>query len=380
MSSRLPRIGMVCYPSHGGSGIVATELGLALAGRGCEVHFVTYAPPVRLKGYVQNISFHQVFTDNYPVFHHPPYVMSLATKLVEIATEYHLDLVHAHYAIPHATCAFLAREMLGRDKLATVTTLHGTDITLVGVAPSFHTAVRFSIEQSDGVTAVSGWLRERTRELFMIEKPIEVIHNFIDTKRFRPAEEARRRWPFPCERKVLVHASNFRPVKNIPAVINVFERVRRAIDAHLVLIGDGPELSVAHDLVRTHGIHDRVSFMGIQDAMDEILVGADLLLLPSEHESFGLVALEAMASGVPVIATNQGGTRELIESGVSGYLADPHDVEGMARQAIEVLSSNERWTRMSAAARQRAVEDFDEDAVVDRYLAFYEAILRNRGR
>lgn len=374
MSDRI-KVGMVCYPSHGGSGIVATELGLALAAKGCEVHFISYAPPVRLKGYAENVQFHQVFTDNYPVFHHPPYTLSLASKIVEVAELHDLDLVHAHYAVPHATCAFLARQMLG-GRLKTVTTLHGTDITLVGVQPSFHPIVRFSIEQSDGVTVVSRWLFDRTIDAFGLTKPIEVIPNFVDTKRFAPRSRACG-GPFAMpDRKVIMHASNFRRVKNIPGVIGVFRRIREVIPSNLVLIGEGPELAHARELVRLHELDRDVYFLGIQDMIEEIFPCVDLLLLPSEHESFGLVALEAMSCGVPVVATNQGGTREVIDSGVTGFLSDPTEHEEMARWAIDLLRDPVRWGEVSRAARARAMERFDEDRVVDRYLSYYEAVLR----
>jgi L-malate glycosyltransferase len=376
MSTVRPKIGVVCYPTHGGSGIVATELGLSLAARGCEIHFVSYAAPVRLKGYVERVQFHQVFTDNYPVFHHPPYVLSLASKLVEVAREHDLDIVHAHYAVPHATCAYLAREMLEDRKIKTVTTLHGTDITLVGVQPSFHTAVRFSIEHSDGVTAVSAWLRQQSIDLFGIQREIVVLPNFVDIERFKPKREKDACAPFRAGgRKVVMHASNFRPVKNIPGVLRIFDRIRREVDANLVLIGEGPELAKAHELTRLLGLEGRVIFLGIQDAMDDLLPSTDLLLLPSEHESFGLVALEAMASGVPVIATNQGGTREVIESDVSGFLAEPHDEEAMADWAIGLLQDRRRWESVSVAARDRAVSAFSEEKVVQRYLDYYETIL-----
>lgn len=376
MSAReQPSVAMVCYPSHGGSGIVATELGLALAGRGWGVHFVSYAPPVRLKGFVENVQFHQVFTDNYPVFHHPPYVLSLATKLVEVVREHQIDIIHVHYAIPHATGAFLAREMLEDRKLRTVTTLHGTDITLVGVQPSFHTAVRFSIEKSDGVTAVSEWLRQKTLDAFSITKPIEVIPNFVDRTRFAPRPGSSCRVPvIPSGRKTIVHASNFRPVKNIDAVIAVFQRIHAVVPSNLILIGEGPELTHAHTLVRESGLQAWVHFLGIQDAIEDLLPGTDLLLLPSDHESFGLIALEAMAAGVPVIATNRGGTAEVIEQGVSGYLSDPADVDGMASWACDLLRDRDRWTAVSRAARARS-ERFDQGAVVDAYIAYYRRIL-----
>lgn len=379
MADSMPRIGIVCYPSPGGSGILATELGLALAAKGCEVHFVSYASPVRLKGFTENVQFHQVFTDNYPVFHHPPYTLSLATKLVEVTRQQGLDLVHVHYAIPHATCAFLAREMLGEIPLKTVTTLHGTDITLVGVQPAFQTTVRFSIEQSDGVTAVSRWLADKTESDFGITKEIEVIPNFVDTDRFSPRSEVGCYGSFITEgRKIVMHASNFRPVKNISGVIKVFKQIQDSVPANLVLIGDGPELPKAHDLVAELGLEANVFFLGIQDAIDELLAQTDLLLQPSRHESFGLTALEAMATGVPVVLTNQGGTGELIESGVSGLLADPDDEDGMAAWAIEVLSAEDRWREVSEAARRRAVERFDQGKVVNRYLEYYLDVLSRR--
>ncbi len=377
MASDHLRVGVVCYPSHGGSGIVATELGLAMAARGCEVHFISYAPPVRLKGFVENVQFHQVFTDNYPVFHHPPYTLSLAAKLVEVALEHDLDLFHVHYAIPHATCAFLAREMLGERGVPTVTTLHGTDITLVGVQPSFHTTVRFSIEQSDGVTAVSEWLRERTLDAFRIAKPIRVIPNFVDVARFTPRSRPTAvHGPFLAkDRKLVMHASNFRAVKNIPGVIRVFDSIRRRVPANLVLIGEGPELATAHEMVRAFSLSDSVFFLGIQDAMDELLAQTDLVLLPSEHESFGLIALEAMSCGVPVVATNRGGTNELIESGVSGFLSDPEDVETMAGWASDLLLDPARWAEVSRAARARVEGRFDQDRIVDLYLEFYREVI-----
>jgi N-acetyl-alpha-D-glucosaminyl L-malate synthase BshA len=360
----------------GGSGIVATELGLAIAARGWDVHFLSHASPVRLKGFVENVQFHQVFTDNYPVLHHPPYTLSLATKLVDVTREHQLDLVHAHYAIPHATASFLAREMLDGVRLRTVTTLHGTDITLVGAQPAFRTAVRFSIERSDGVTTVSSWLRDQTTEAFGLTKEIEVIPNFVDTKRFSPRRRSCCPGSFLSEgRKIVMHASNFRPVKNIGGVIRTFQRIQEKVPANLVLIGEGPELPKAHDLVAALELSGRVYFLGIQEAIDELLAHADLLLQPSDHESFGLTALEAMATGVPVVLTNRGGTADLIDSGVSGLLADPADEEGMAAWAIDLLQRPDRWQIVSEAARKRAVEHFDLGRIVDRYVDYYRKIL-----
>jgi N-acetyl-alpha-D-glucosaminyl L-malate synthase BshA len=329
-----------------------------------------------LKGFAENVQFHQVFTDNYPVFHHPPYTLSLATKLVEVTRRHALDILHVHYAIPHATAAFLAREMLDGHPLRTVTTLHGTDITLVGVQPAFRTAVRFSIERSDGVTTVSSWLRDQTLEAFGLATEIEVIPNFVDTERFSPRPRPVCEGSFLAEgRKVVMHASNFRPVKNVGGVIRTFAKIQEKVPANLVLIGEGPDLPKAHDLVASLGLADHVFFLGIQDAIDELLPQTDLLLQPSDHESFGLTALEAMAAGVPVILTNRGGTAELIESGVSGLLADPDDEEGMAAWATDLLQRPERWQAVSKAARARAVARFDQRLIVDRYVDYYRRVL-----
>jgi len=375
---RRRRLGIVCYPSTGGSGIVATELGLALAHRDWEVHFMTYALPIRLKGYEENVYFHEVQTANYPVLHHPPYTLSLAVKITEVAETHGLDVLHVHYAVPHAVCAYLARQMLAPRRLPVVTTLHGTDITLVGVQPSFHKITRFSIEESDRVTAVSDFLRRSTIQSFGIERPISVIHNFVDPKRFKPGGAPSTHHSFlRPERAVVMHASNFRPVKNTPAVVQAFARMASQVEADLVLVGDGPERWQVQDLVRSLGVEPLVHFLGVQESMEDLLPLADLFLLPSEHESFGLVALEAMACGVPVIATGRGGTGELIEDGVSGFLVEPHDVEEIARLGVGVLRDRDLRERVSAAARTRAVERFSETAVVDCYEALYRDLLES---
>lgn len=374
------RLGIVCYPSSGGSGIVATELGLALAHRGWQVHFITYALPVRLKGYEENIYFHEVQTDNYPVFHHPPYTLSLAAKIAEVAETHGLDVIHVHYAIPHATCAYLARQMLLPRRLPVVTTLHGTDITLVGVQPSFHKVTRFSIEQSDRVTAVSEFLRQRTIESFGVGRAIEVIPNFVDTDRFHPRVVGTPRCFFRRgDRKVILHASNFRPVKNLPSVVRAFAAMRREVPAQLVLVGDGPERFPTIELVRQLGLESDVSFLGVQDGMEELLVQADLVLLPSEHESFGLTALEAMSSGVPVIATDRGGTTEVMEHGRSGFLIDPHDIDAMAEAGLSVLRDPQYQRKIGSAARAHAILHFGQEAVVDRYERLYEEVIRDAG-
>jgi N-acetyl-alpha-D-glucosaminyl L-malate synthase BshA len=372
------RVGMVCYPTSGGSGIVATELGLSLARRGWEVHFITYALPVRLKGFEENVFFHEVQTANYPVLHHPPYTLSLAVKITEVAETHGLDLVHVHYAIPHAVCAYLARRMMLPGALPVITTLHGTDITLVGVQPSFHKITRFSIEQSDRVTAVSEFLRRKTVELFAVEVPIRVIPNFVDPELFHPEKGGHPAFPFldPGE-KTVMHASNFRPVKRVDIVVRTFARLAAEVPSRLVLVGDGPERWQAQELARSLGVEDRVFFLGIQERMETLLPLADLFLLPSEHESFGLVALEAMACGVPVIATSRGGTNELVEDGVSGFLVDPDDGEAMVATARRVLDDGALALRVGEAARRRAVECFSESAVVDRYEALYRELLRS---
>jgi L-malate glycosyltransferase len=370
-------LGIVCYPSSGGSGIVATELGLQLAQRGWQVHFITHAQPLRLKGFEENVYFHQVQTDNYPVFQHPPYTLSLAVKITEVVDTHGLDILHVHYAIPHATCAYLAKQMLLPRRLPVVTTLHGTDITLVGMQPSFHKITRFSIEQSDRVTAVSDFLKTKTIELFAVEHPIEVIPNFVDTDLFRSRHNGD--GPRVCAgvtQKIVMHASNFRPVKNIPSVLKAFARIHQEVPSRLVLVGDGPERWQAQTEVRALGIADDVHFLGVREAMADLLGRADLYLLPSEHESFGLSALEAMSCEVPVIATSVGGTNEVIEHGVSGFLVDPHDPEEMARIGIELLRDPERQHAIGRAARARVEERFGIDRIISQYEALYEGALR----
>lgn len=373
---RRGRLGIVCYPTSGGSGIVATELGLSLAHRGWEVHFITYAMPVRLKGYEENVYFHEVLTDNYPVFHHPPYTLSLAVKITEVAETHGLDVLHVHYAIPHAVCAYLAVQMLPPGALRTVTTLHGTDITLVGVQPSFHKVTRFSIEKSDRVTAVSDFLRRMTVASFGVERPIEVIHNFVDVERFRPGGGAATHLPFDRRGRLLVmHASNFRPVKNVPTVIRTFAGIAERVPANLVLLGDGPERWQAQDLARSLGLEDRVFFLGVQEHMEDLLPLADLFLLPSAHESFGLVALEAMACGVPVIATARGGTGELIEDGVSGFLVEPENEAAAIEVGVRLLQDPVLHRKVADASRERAESRFSEDRMVDRYEELYSGLL-----
>jgi len=368
------RIGIVCYPTSGGSGIVATDLATGLARGGDRVTIISYAPPIRLKGYEKNLDFCEVQTEHYPVFHHPPYTLSLAATITMVARDRGLDLVHAHYAVPHATAAYLAKQMLAPSPLPTVTTLHGTDITLVGSRPAFYETTRFSILQSDSVTTVSRWLEDETRRTFDIDIPMHVIPNFVDGAVFKPMSPGRTRL-FPDDRPILMHASNFRKVKNVVTVVDVFHLVRRELAARLVLVGDGPERPKVLERVHALDLAADVEVLGLQDAIEEILPEADVLLLPSEHESFGLVALESMAAGVPVVATNRGGTREVVEDGVSGFLVDPTDIEGMADAVLAIVKDPERRREMGARGRMRAIADFSLEAVVGRYRALYLDLL-----
>jgi N-acetyl-alpha-D-glucosaminyl L-malate synthase BshA len=370
------KVGITCYPTEGGSGVVATELGLHLARRGHEVHFITSSLPVRLRGFEERICFHEVRPENYPVFHYPPYSLSLAAKMAEVARAWKLDVLHAHYAMPHAASAYLARQMMRDHKVRTVTTLHGTDITLVGQAPSFYDVTRFSICESDCVTAVSRWLKKETRRIFDIDRNIEVIHNFIDSETFRPkrVDERRRQFAAP-EEKIVLHISNFRPVKNLRAVIETFETVNRTVPARLLLVGDGPERLPVEEMVGALGIRDRVLFLGNQEFVEDIFPLADAYLLPSLHESFGLSVLEAMAVGVPVVTTNVGGTCEVVVDGETGFLRAPHDGTGMVEAMLRILSDPKLAASLGEAGRRRAREEFHVDHIVARYLEVYASCL-----
>jgi N-acetyl-alpha-D-glucosaminyl L-malate synthase BshA len=369
-------IGITCYPTAGGSGIVATELGKELARRGHTVHFITHAVPVRLREFEERIAFHPVEAENYPLFNHQPYALNLAAKMSEVIERESLDILHVHYALPHAVSGYLAREIVRPRSVRVVTTLHGTDITLVGLQPSFFSVTKFSIEQSDGVTAVSGWLRDQTRSIFGITTPIEVIHNFVDPERFRPAVDPNRRRKFAAPGElVFMHASNFRAVKNAHRVVEVFHAVLARVPARLLMVGEGPDVAACRELARELGIADRVCFLGEQEYIEALLPLADVFLLPSTHESFGLVALEAMSSGVPVIATRVGGMPEVIEDGVSGFLCDPGDVAGMSEVAMRLAGDPELRRRVGAAARGRAASHFAQAAAVERYEAYYRRLL-----
>ena len=368
-------IGITCYPTYGGSGVVATELGKALAERGHNVHFISYALPMRLTGFTDNVVFHEVETSSYPLFDFPLYTLALASKMVEVAKFEKLDLFHCHYAIPHATSAFLAKEMLAPTNIKVITTLHGTDITLVGLEPSFLSVMKFSIERSDGVTAVSRFLKEKTLTNYGIEKEIEVIPNFVDTRKYHRgnAEEVRKHFA-TAEEKILVHTSNFRPVKRVADAIRVFNEVLKKVPSKLILVGDGPDRSQCEILCRELGIQDHVKFLGKQIDVVHILAAADLFLMPSQSESFGLSALEAMACSVPVISSSVGGLPELQVHGQTGFIAEIGDVDRMAKYAIDLLTNPSKHQLFAEAARRRALE-FDADKVVGHYERYYERVL-----
>ncbi|MDE1154175.1 MAG: N-acetyl-alpha-D-glucosaminyl L-malate synthase BshA [Acidobacteriaceae bacterium] len=370
------RIGITCYPTYGGSGVVATELGIELAQRGHEVHFITYSQPFRLTGREANIRFHEVSVTNYPLFEYPPYDLALATRMAEVAQNYQLDLLHVHYAIPHSVSAHLAKEMLRSSgvHLPFITTLHGTDITLVGLDRSYLPVTKFGIEQSDGVTAISEHLAERTREAFAVTRPIHVIRNFVNCDLYqRDAEKRATLRPLYAapQEKLLVHLSNFRPVKRVTDVIETFARIAKQIPARLMLVGDGPERSLAEFLAVRLGVFDRIHFLGKQDNVHELLPLADLMLMPSEMESFGLAALEAMACRVPAVATRVGGVPELIDSGRNGLLYEVGDVEGMAAGALSLLTDEALLETMSATARRTAQDHFCTTRIIPRYEELY---------
>jgi N-acetyl-alpha-D-glucosaminyl L-malate synthase BshA len=379
------KIGITCYPTYGGSGVVATELGIELAARGHEVHFITSSPPFRLNGREANIHFHEVNPYTYPLFEHPPYDLALATRMAEVAEFYALDLLHVHYAIPHSLSALLARQMLEtqhqaerRRYLPFITTLHGTDITLVGLDRSYLPITQFGIDQSDGVTAISSYLRDRTREAFGIQGEIEVIRNFVNCDVYAriPARFAAMRPHYASkDEKLLVHLSNFRPVKRILDVVSVFARVAQALPARLMMIGDGPDRSAAEHLAVTLGVAGRIHFLGKQDNVNELLPLADLMVMPSEMESFGLAALEAMACSVPTIATRVGGVPELIDDGENGLLFPLGDIEAMAEAAIDLLRDSPRLHAMSAAARRNASDRFCSTRIIPLYEQYYERVL-----
>lgn len=363
------RIGITCYPTYGGSGIVATELGLELANRGHECHFITYANPIRLDTGNPRLHYHEVEVSTYPLFQYPPYCLALASRMAEVAEDYRLDLLHVHYAIPHSISALLAKQMLQtRRKLPFITTLHGTDITLVGLDRSYFPITKFSIEQSDGITSISEDLRRHTVDVFGVANDIRVIHNFVNVDVYKPSAE---RPPVPCR---LVHISNFRPVKRVLDCIRVLAEVRREVEAELVMIGDGPDRGPAQRLARELGIEEYVAFLGKQDHVERLIPKNHVLLLPSEMESFGLAALEGMACGVPAVATCVGGVPELVTHGVDGVLEEAGDVQAMARRVVELLADGVRYEKMAAAARATAVGRFSTDLIIPKYEAYYEEV------
>lgn len=372
------KIGITCYPTYGGSGVVATELGLELAARGHEVHFISYAPPIRLNHASERVFFHEVEVTTYPLFDHPPYALALAVKMREVAEAAGLDLLHVHYAIPHSVSALLARAMAAPRRLPFITTLHGTDITLVGADRSYLPITKFSIEQSDGVTAVSTYLKQKTVSEFEIGRPIEVIPNFVNCDTYRRAEhlELRAEWA-PGGEPILMHLSNFRPVKRVTDVVEIFARVREKMPAKLVLIGDGPERGAAEWQVRTKKLGRDVHFLGKQDRVQDKLGQADVFLLPSDLESFGLAALEAMACEVPVIATNVGGVPEVVTHGVDGFLVPPRDVTAAAGYALELLGSRDRLREMGKKARENAFWNYCASKIIPLYEGYYQRVLES---
>jgi len=376
------KIGITCYPTYGGSGVVATELGIELAALGHQVHFITYSQPFRLTGREKGIFYHEVPVSNYPLFEYPPYDLALATRMSEVGEYYDLDLLHVHYAIPHSVSALLARQMLaarGR-KLPFVTTLHGTDITLVGLDRSYLPITRFGIEESDGVTSISQYLKDKTLDEFKIKNPIEVIPNFVNCDVYKPfanlddRDKAREPYASPGE-KVLLHLSNFRPVKRVTDVVKVFAKVAEQVPARLLLVGDGPDRSSAEWLAHNLGIQDRIAFLGKQESVNELLPVADLMIMPSELESFGLAALEAMACTVPTIATRVGGVPELIEDGVTGRLLPVGATDAMAGAAIELLTNPEKLAEMGKAGRASAQARYCASKIIPLYEKYYAKVL-----
>jgi len=372
------RVGITCYPTYGGSGAVATELGLALARRGHEVHFITYDSPFRLRGYAERVYFHQVETrmGRYPLFDHYPYTLALASKQHEVALREELEVLHVHYAIPHATTAYLAREMLrGTRSLRVITTLHGTDITLVGQESSFYGITRFSIEQSDAVTSVSAFLRDETYRAFScVGCDVRVIPNFVNLEEYHPVAGPRTEALAPADHKLITHVSNFREVKRVKDVVRVFARISRAMPATLLMVGDGPDRPDAEREAEELGVTSAVRFLGRLDSVETLLQATDLFLLPSQTESFGLAALEAMACGAPVVASRAGGLPEVVDDGMNGILEPVGSVEAMGRRAIELLRDPKRHQAMRDAAVAKA-QEFSADRIVPQYEALYEEVV-----
>ncbi|KGX85536.1 N-acetyl-alpha-D-glucosaminyl L-malate synthase BshA [Pontibacillus marinus] len=372
------KIGITCYPTVGGSGVIATELAKLLAEKGYEIHFITSNIPFRLKRIYPNIYYHEVEMNHYPVFQYPPYDLALANKMAEVINREQIDILHVHYAMPHAICAILAKEMVEHD-VKIVTTLHGTDITVLGVDPSLKNMIRFGIDRSDRVTAVSESLVNQTREMLNVERNMDVIYNFVDEREYRQREEAnhlREEYGIQSDEKVIIHISNFRQVKRVQDVIYSFERITQEVNAKLLLVGDGPEYSTVCQLVSELGLRDRVIFLGKQENVSELLSISDLKLLLSSKESFGLVLLEAMACGVPCIGTNIGGIPEVIQNGESGYICELGDIEDISNKSIELLTNFEKWTEFSKNGLHRVNQDFHSETVVKQYEDVYEELLQ----
>jgi N-acetyl-alpha-D-glucosaminyl L-malate synthase BshA len=375
LSTNMMKIGFTCYPTHGGSGVIATELGKLLAERGHEVHFITYDTPFRLGSFQQNIFFHEVEVSRYSLFKYPPYDLTLASRMAQVAKLYKLDLLHVHYAIPHAVSAFLAKQMVG-DHLKVVTTLHGTDITVLGEDQTLHNIICFGMNKSDAVTAVSESLKAQTHELFHPGIPIERIYNFVDQRIYHPRDVCNLRDNYVCsEEKLIIHVSNFRAVKRPQDVIKIFDKIQQVLPARLLLVGQGPEWSAVHSFVEALGIQEKVTFLGRQDDVSQFMSVADLLLLPSVKESFGLVALEAMACGVPTVGTRSGGIPEVVVHGETGYLAEIGDVTKMAELAISLLQNETTRQNFIQNGLYRVDQEFNADKIVSQYEALYERVL-----
>ncbi|MCF8354168.1 MAG: N-acetyl-alpha-D-glucosaminyl L-malate synthase BshA [Melioribacteraceae bacterium] len=372
------KIGITCYPTYGGSGVVATELGKELAALGHEIHFISYALPRRLSHFVENIYFHEVEISSYPLFEQQLYGLSLTSKMLEVIEYEKLDLIHVHYAIPHAVSAYLAKQVLKKENsdIKIITTLHGTDITLVGLEPSFLPLVKFSIEESDGVTAVSRFLKEKTITNYHINKDIEVIHNFIDSEAYtRNVNENFRNHLAPNGEKILVHTSNFRPVKRVTDAIRVLHKVREQIPTKLLLVGDGPDRSECERLARELDLQKDVIFLGKQDGLVEILSASDIFLMPSQSESFGLSALEGMSCGLPVVSTSVGGLPELIVHNETGFIAEIGDIDRMAKYTVQLLKNDKKYKVFSENSRNRAVNVFEKKLIIPQYINYYEKVM-----
>ena len=366
------KIGITCYPTYGGSGIVATELGLELAMRGHEIHFITYANPIRLDSGTPRIYYHEVEVSNYPLFQYPPYCLALASRMAEVAEDSQLDLLHVHYAIPHSTAAMLAQQMLAvRRRLPFITTLHGTDISIVGMDRSYFPITKFSIEKSDGITGVSQDVRRETYEVFGVPNEIRVIYNFVNTEIYQPMENR------PNDEKRLMHISNFRPVKRVADCVRILAEVVKATPAHLYMVGDGPDRPEAHRVARELGVERQVTFLGKQDHVERLFPPMHVLLMPSEMESFGLGALEGMACGVPPVATRVGGLPELVTDGVDGFLEPVGDIAAQSRRVIELLTNEPLHRKMAEAARRTAVERFASSTIIPQYEKYYEEVVAN---